>query len=205
VSIAGRATGHAMAHALPIAAAVSLARRRPTALHHGMLRLLAAGLVLVLAGGARAEFIAHARDFKCLREGTPVPGKNFVLFHRNPKKLARALRVAESDRPHLKYPVGTIIQVFPFDAMVKRGGSFNPAGGGWEFFNLDVSPDGTRIVGRTQNQGIGLKNVFGSCQSVFCHDAPQARRFDFVCEGHLPPLPVSDQQFAAMRADPRCP
>ena len=167
--------------------------------------LAATGLALALASGARAEFVAHARDFKCLRAGTPVPGKNFVLFHRNPKKLARALRVAESDRPHLHYPVGTIIQVFPFDAMAKRGGHFNPEGGGWEFFNLEVTAQRTRIVGRTETDGTALGNVFGSCQNLFCHGARQARRFDFVCEGHLPPLPIDDAEFQALRADPRCP
>jgi hypothetical protein len=195
-----------MAAALPVAAAGSLAGGRGGTVDDRMPRV-APALVLVLALGsaARAEFVAHARDFPCLRAGTPVPGKTFVLFHRNPKKLARALRVAQSDRPHLKYPVGTIIQVFPFDAMVKRGGRFNPDGGGWEFFNLSVSAAGTKITARTQNQGARVGNVFGSCQSVFCHASHQARRFDFVCEGHIPPLPVSDEQFAAMRADPRCP
>src|SRR5262249_6743561 len=160
-----------------------------------------AGLVLAVAGGARAEFVAHARDFECLRAGTPVPGKNFVLFHRDPKKLARALAVAESEQPHAKYPVGTIIQVFPFDAMVKRGGGFTRAGGGWDFSNLGGSQSGTKIVGRPATDGTPLGNEFGSCQSKFCHGNREARRFDLVCEGHIPPLPVSDEEFQALRAD----
>jgi hypothetical protein len=38
---------------------------------------------------------------------------------------------------------------------VKRGGGFNPDGGGWEFFNLKVTAEGTRITGRTQNERDG--------------------------------------------------
>lgn len=136
-----------------------------------------------------------------------MPGKSFVVYHRNPRRLQRALRIAAGDLPRRKYPVGTIIQVFPFEAMVKRGGGFNPDFGGWEFFNLDVSPEGTQIAGRTQNEPDGrpLRNFIGACQDKRCHGAAQVRKFDRVCEGHLPPLSLTDAEFQALRADPRCP
>src|SRR5262249_12242623 len=115
-----------------------------------MRRLCAAlGIALALASAARAEFVARAKDFKCLKAFVPIPGKNFVVYNRNPARLQRAVRIATEDLEHRKYPIGTIIQVFPFEAMVKRGGGFNPSGGGWEFFNLKVSPQGTLITGRT--------------------------------------------------------
>ncbi len=169
--------------------------------------LVAAGIVLALAGGARAEFVAKAKDFKCLKAGATVAGKRFVIFHRNPKKLQRAVRIAESGLPHRKYPVGTIIQIFPFEAMAKRGGSFNPSGGGWEFFNLRATAEGTRITGRTQDEKDGkpLHNLFGACQDRRCHGAPVVKRHDFVCEGLLPWFELTDEQFEAFRQDPRCP
>jgi len=36
------------------------------------------------------------------------------------KRLRRA--IAANDLRHKRYPVGTIVQVLPFEAMVKRGG-----------------------------------------------------------------------------------
>jgi hypothetical protein len=67
----------------------------------------------------------HARSRKELRRPQPQP-----------KRLRRAIETAANDLRHKRYPVGTIVQVFPFEAVVKRGGGFNPSGGGWEFFNL---------------------------------------------------------------------
>jgi hypothetical protein len=163
--------------------------------------------VVAMASTARAEFVARAKDFKCLDEFAPVPGKSFRIYHRNAKKLARAVRIAALDSRHRKYPVGTIIQVFPFEAMVKRGGGFNPEGGGWEFFNLKVKPGGTRIVGRTQNEQDGkpLKKLFGACQDIRCHGANQVKPYDRVCEGHVPALSLTDEEIQALRIDPRCP
>jgi hypothetical protein len=168
---------------------------------------LALGIAVALAGVARAEFVAQAKDFRCLEEFAPVPGKSFRIYHRNAKKLARAVRIASLDLRHRKYPVGTIIQVFPFEAMVKRGGGFNPDGGGWEFFNLEAKPGGTRIMGRTQNEAKEkpLRNLFGKCEDIRCHGANQAKPYDRVCEGHLPTLSLTADEIQALRIDPRCP
>jgi hypothetical protein len=168
---------------------------------------MALAMVVALAGGASAEFVARAKDFKCLKDFTPIPGKSFVVFNRNPSRLRRAVRIATEDLEHRKYPVGTIVQVFPFEAMVKRGGGFNPDGGGWEFFNLKVTAEGTRITGRTQNERDGkpLRNFFGACQDFRCHGANQVKPYDRICEGHLPPLSLTGQEVQALRFDPRCP
>jgi hypothetical protein len=168
---------------------------------------VAFGIVAALAGGTQAEFVARARDFRCLKAFTPVPGKSFVVYNRNPSRLRRAIRIATNDLRNKHYPIGTIVQVFPFEAMVKRGGGFNPSGGGWEFFNLKVTATGTRIVGRTASQPPGqpLRNLFGACQDIRCHGALQVRAYDRICEGHLPPLSLTDAEFQALRADPRCP
>src|SRR4029077_10724169 len=87
---------------------------------------VAFGIVAALAGGTQAEFVARARDFKCLKAFTPVPGKSFVVYNRNPSRLRRAIRIAANDLRNKHYPIGTIVQVFPFEAMVKRGGPSIP-------------------------------------------------------------------------------
>ena len=43
------------------------------------------------------------------------------------------------------YPPSTVIQLIPTEAMVKRDKGFNPVTHDWEFFELDVSKDGTEI------------------------------------------------------------
>lgn len=158
--------------------------------------------VLVLAApfGAGAEFVAQEQDFKCLFEGKRAPGTNFFVFHRNKKRLKKALRIAERDRPNKRYPVGTILQVFPFEAMVKRGGKWNREGNGWEWFRLLVRPEGATITARG---GAEVANLAGSCQG--CHEV--AKQFDLVCEGHgAPGIGFTDEQVRALqRLESRCP
>jgi hypothetical protein len=98
------------------------------------------------------------------------------------------------------YPVGTVMQLIPTEAMVKRHKGYSAATGDWQFFALKVSPRGTRIV----SSGARVKNFFGGdCSS--CHRAA-ASRFDFVCEKNhgCAPLGVSDAFIARIQAgDPR--
>src|ERR671918_719140 len=56
--------------------------------------------------------------------------------------------VAEDTEGGGPFPVGTIIQLVPQEAMVKRAPGFDPDSNDWEFFALDVSPEGTKIVTR---------------------------------------------------------
>jgi cytochrome P460 len=146
---------------------------------------------------ARAEFVADATDFHCLQEGVRIEGKHFYVYHKNKRKLKKAVRVAERDLPKKKYPVGTVIQLLPLEAMVKRGGKYNKEGGGWEWFRLDFG--GKTIIQRGEAE---VANNAGSCQG--CHTA--AASFDFICEGHdIAPIPLSEETIAALQAaDPRC-
>jgi mono/diheme cytochrome c family protein len=85
--------------------------------------------------------------------------------------------------------------------MVKRAKGYSPSTNDWEFFSLDVSATGTKILIRG---GAQVVNRFGgSCAS--CHGAAQAR-FDFVC-GHdhgCAPLPIGPAVITALqKADPR--
>ena len=139
----------------------------------------------------------QAADFTNIHRMTEVNG-HFIanrLGH-----LDQALAVARS-RKGGRYPVGTLIQLVPQEAMVKRRAGFDPATKDWEFFFLDVSPQGTKIVTRGTDKVV---NRFGgNCASCHVAAAPQ---FDLVCEHDhgCAPLPIGDDVIAAVqRADPR--
>lgn len=159
-------------------------------------------LLALVAAPAHAGFKARARDFKCLLKGTKPAGRNFYVFHRNKRKLAKAVALAEAGAPGEEYPVGTVLQLFPFEAMVKRGGRFNPEGHGWEFFKLGVNEHNRSKI--NARGGSEVTNLFGSCQG--CHMTGQAPQFDLVCEGHgavalpLDPEVIQENQ----NSDVRC-
>src|SRR3954449_2083748 len=108
-----------------------------------------------------AELVAG--DFPNINTMTPV-GDHFVTNVRG--HLDEALAVARSAAGG-KYPVGTMIQLVPQEAMVKRHAGFSPATNDWEFFSLAVSPTGTTVLSRG---GAEVLNRFGgSCSG--CHGA----------------------------------
>jgi hypothetical protein len=138
-----------------------------------------------------------AADFRNVNTMTRV-GDHFVDNVRG--HLAEALAVAHSAKGG-RYPVGTIIQLVPQEAMVKRAPGFSPSTNDWEFFSLDVSAQGTRILSRG---GAKVLNRFGgSCAS--CHGAASSQ-FDLVCgnDHGCAPLPIGPDVFAALqKSDPR--
>ena len=145
----------------------------------------------------RQDFVAQADDFRNLHTMTLVRG--FYLDNRL-GHLDEALAVANSPRGGT-YPVGTIIQLVPQEAMVKREKGFSPATRDWEFFFLSVSADGTVIEKRGKDDVV---NRFGgNCAS--CHQGAAAR-FDGVCEENhgCAPLPIGPDVFHAIQeSDPR--
>jgi hypothetical protein len=138
-----------------------------------------------------------AADFRNVNTMTRV-GDHFIANVRG--HLAGAVAVARSKTGGI-YPVGTIIQLVPTEAMVKRRAGFSPATRDWEFFSLDVSAKGTRILSRG---GAEVLNRFGgSCAS--CHAAAKPA-FDGVCstDHGCEPLPIGPAVFTALqKADPR--
>ena len=138
-----------------------------------------------------------AADFRNINAMTRV-ADHFVGNTRG--HLAEALAVAHSAKGG-RYPVGTIIQLVPQEAMVKRAPGFSPTTNDWEFFSLDVSAQGTRILSRG---GAKVLNRFGgSCAS--CHSAA-APQFDLVCgtDHGCAPLPIGPDVIAALqKSDPR--
>ena len=135
-------------------------------------------------------------DFKNINTMTRV-GDHFVGSLNG--HIDAVLAVAHS-KSGGAYPVGTIIQLIPTEAMVKRHAGYSPSTGDWEFFSLAVSPQGTTI----KQSGAVVHNFFGGdCAS--CHQAA-AKQFDFVCgKNHgCPPLPITDALIASIQShDPR--
>ena len=146
----------------------------------------------------RQDFVAQATDFRNLHTMTKV--RNFYIDNRL-GHLDQALAVANSPRGGA-YPVGTIIQLVPQEAMVKREKGFNPATRDWEFFFLSVSPAGTVIEKRGTADVV---NRFGgNCAS--CHQAANPR-FDGVCEEThgCAPLPIGPDVFHTIQESDRRP
>jgi hypothetical protein len=100
------------------------------------------------------------------------------------------------------YPIGTLIQLIPTEAMVKRAPGFAPQANDWEFFSLSVSAQGTEILERGSDQVV---NAFGgNCFDCHSQAAPQ---WDLLCEQDhgCDPLPFTAEQIEAVQnADPRC-
>jgi hypothetical protein len=144
------------------------------------------------------DFVAQANDFVRLEDMTTVRG--FFVDNRL-GHLDEAVTVAENPDGGV-YPVGTVIQLVPQEAMVKRAPGFDPASNDWEFFNLEVSEQGTTIRARGGSEVI---NRFGGTSCADCHKKAEPK-WDFVCEQDhgCDPLPIGDDVIAAVqRADPR--
>ena len=169
---------------------------------HRLLVLLLA-IAVVAPGPVSAGPPAKAEDFQCILNGVKAEGKNFYIFHRNKRKLARAVKMTNTGKiPKVGYPVGTILQLFPFEAMIKRRRGFNRDGHGWEFVRLSISNDGvTQVLATGKGE---VENRFGSCQGCHTQLAPD---HDLVCEFTVGTsgLGLTDAQVAAIQAtDPRC-
>jgi hypothetical protein len=158
--------------------------------------LCSAALLLSPGLGNAADI--DATSFRCITKMTPV--RQFYIDNLR-GGLDATLAAANSPRGAV-YPPGSIIQLIPGEAMVKRDKGFNAATHDWEFFELDVSKDGTRIRKRGT---VDVVNRFGG-NCFGCH-VPAVAQWDLICEtGHgCAPIPVTRAMSGALqRTDPRC-
>jgi hypothetical protein len=146
---------------------------------------------------AREDIDMKPEDFPNVNTLTKV-GNHFVgnlLGH-----LDEALAVANSPDGG-EYPVGTLIHLVPQEAMVKRAKGWSPGTNDWEFFSLDVSPEGTKILARGK---VGVLNRFGD-ECAACHGQAEAQ-WDSVCDDDhgCDPINLDQALIAALQAsDPR--
>ena len=165
--------------------------------------MTAMGLAVMAPVQAADTMAAHAikvdsDSFRCIRQMTPV--RHFYVD--NLLGHPEATVAAANSATGAIYPEGSVVQLVPTEAMVKREKGFNPATGDWEFFELEVSENGSRI----RTRGVAdVHNRFGkNCFS--CH-VPARDPWDFICEtGHgCEPIPINRAMTGALqRSDPRC-
>lgn len=143
-------------------------------------------------------FEISADAFGCITEMTPVRG----FYVSNLLGDAAASVAAAEQEQDVVYPVGTLIQLVPTEAMVKRQAGFSPEAGDWEFFFLAVNDAGTTIEDRGTTDVV---NAFG-LNCLDCH-AKAEPGFDFVCEDDhgCDPLPLTPELIEQVQDnDPRC-
>jgi hypothetical protein len=143
------------------------------------------------------DFVMQAADFKNLHDMTKVRG---FFVDNKLGHLKQAVAIATANKGGV-YPVGTVLQLVPQEAMIKRHKGYNAKTGDWEFFFLDTSATGTTIVHRGADKVV---NRFGgNCAS--CHELAKGK-FDMVCEKDhgCAPLPIGDDVIHGIQeADPR--
>jgi hypothetical protein len=145
------------------------------------------------------DIAVSEQTFSCILDWPKV--RNTRFQHSDPEKLKEAMHIFRDSIPDRDYPVGTILQLVPFEAMVKHSREKYPKTNGWEFFALEVSEAGTQI----RDRGDNVVNLSLGAPCLSCHQP--AAKFDFVCEkGHgCAPIPFDDQKIAELqRADLRC-
>lgn len=138
-----------------------------------------------------------AGSFRCVNEMAQVR----YFFVDNLLGDLDATVAAATTPDQAQLPPGSVVQLVPQEAMVKREAGFSPATNDWEFFFLEIGASGTTIAARGTTDVV---NAFGG--SCFACHAPAAAR-DFICEvGHgCDALPIGPSVFASLRdADPRC-
>ena len=166
---------------------------------------LYAVVVLLFAGGSNgADRTASAGDhidaksFRCIRTMTPV--RHFYVD--NLRGDLDATVAAAKSPGGAVYPPGSVIQLVPGEVMVKRDKGFNTVTHDWEFFELDVSKDGTEI--RKRGFADVVNRFGGNCFG--CHIAARPE-WDLVCETDhgCAPIPLTRAMSGALqRTDPRC-
>lgn len=136
--------------------------------------------------------------FQCITDMTKVRG--FYVDNLNPDKLSDTVSIANKGSGI--YPEGSVVQLVPTEVMVKHKEGTNPKTNDWEFFELIVKKDTSKINIRGFDE---VKNRFGG-NCLDCHKKAKPE-FDLICEqGHgCDPIPITPLMTAALqKTDPRC-
>jgi len=139
-----------------------------------------------------------AKSFRCITKMTRV--RQFYVD--NLRGHLDATLAAANSTTGAVYPPGSVIQLVPGEAMVKRDKGFNTTTHDWEFFELDVSKDGTQV--RKRGFADVVNRFGGNCFG--CHVAARPE-WDLVCEADhgCAPIPITRAMIGALqRTDPRC-
>lgn len=161
--------------------------------------LAVAGLATAASGHAAPKAIPITDStFGCISKLTPVRGFYVGNLKGN---LKGTLKVANSKTGGV-YPAGSVVQLVPTEVMVKQPKGFSPATHDWEYFELDVSKDGSTI--RKRGFAEVVNRFGGNCFTCHVRAKPE---FDSICElDHgCDPIPITPAMIGALqRTDPRC-
>jgi len=147
---------------------------------------------------ASAPVNVNESSFRCVRQMVPV--RHFYVDNLL-GDTAGTLAAANAPKG-ARYPPGSVVQLVPTEAMVKREPGFSPATGDWEFFELEVGESGSKIRARGFAD---VNNRFG--KNCFACHVPAREPWDFICEsGHgCDAIPIDRTMTGALqRSDPRC-
>jgi hypothetical protein len=151
-----------------------------------------------LAEKASERLSITDETFNCLRDMTRVRG--FYVDNLLGDTDA-TVAVAQSPTGGV-YPPGSVVQLVPGEVMVKHAQGFSPVTRDWEFFELDVSTQGTTI--RKRGFADVVNRFGGNCFACHVKAKPQ---WDMICEtGHgCEPIPLTKDILALLqKTDPRC-
>lgn len=111
---------------------------------------LGIGLGFCMVWGVLADdIVVSEQTFSCILDWPRIRGT--YIKNADPEKLQAAMRIFRDNVSDIEYPVGTILQLIPAEAMVKHPRGTFAKTNDWEFFALDVSAAGTKITDRGEN------------------------------------------------------
>lgn len=161
------------------------------------LRSLLLTCLLLASTGLAADPLENP-EFSCISDMTPVRG---FYIDNLLGDLEATKAVAESETGGV-YPPGSVIQLVPTEVMVKREQGHSPETNDWEFFELNVSAEGSEISTRGFSDVV---NRFGG-NCLDCHEKAEPQ-WDMVCEQNhgCDPIPLTKLMVRAIqKTDPRC-
>jgi hypothetical protein len=162
-----------------------------------LILLLSFGLPLA-AEEVESGMTVNATDFDCMLDMEPVRG--FYVDNLIDGKLAETLLVANAGEG--EYPPGSVVQLVPGEVMVKHPKGYSAVTKDWEFFELDVSAEGT-VIGKRGFADV-INRFGGNCLGCHVKAKPE---FDMICEtGHgCDPIPLTAEITALLqKTDARC-
>jgi len=145
-----------------------------------------------------AELQITEDTFRCITDLTPV--RHFYVDNLL-GDIDATLAIADSENGGV-YPPGSVVQLVPTEVMIKHGEGWNAGTRDWEFFELDVSREGSSI----RNRGfVDVINRFGG-NCFACHIKARPE-WDLICEKDhgCDPVPLTAEKILELQqTDPRC-
>ncbi len=175
---------------------------KPKSLRRTWLTLLGIASTLVMLAGQAAAAAKPVEvsetSFQCMTKMTKVRGFYIDNLLGNKRKTLAAANAKKGG----VYPPGSVVQLVPGEVMVKGQPGSSPVTKDWEFFELDVSPEGSKI--RKRGYADVVNRFGGNCFACHVQAKPE---WDMICEqSHgCQPIPLNHAMFTALqKSDPRC-